>query len=127
MEELLLFIMCFIFIFFIYQLFIVRPAKKRKNNKKNKDNKDKELLEIRYLEILYKIDLKKIKYEQLLQICALTSSLDISIVVFLMTKINNFILEIVIGFVSIFILILITYHFVYLFYKKKGMINDGKH
>ena len=127
MEELLLFIMCFIFIFFIYQLFIVRPAKNRKKNNKRKKDKDKELLEIKYLEIMYKIDLKKIKYEQLLQICALTSSLDISIVVFLMTRFDNYLLEIVVGFISIFILILVTYHFVYLFYKKKGMIIDGKH
>lgn len=121
MEELVLFGMTYLFVFIIYQIFIVNPAKKRKK----KNNKtEKEMFEVRYLVTKYKLDLDKISYNQLIQMCALISSLDISIAVSIMTLTNNFLLEMLLGFGSIFILIFISYHMVYLFYKKKGMIKN---
>ena len=126
MEELILFIMCFVLVYIIYQLFVIIPAKKRRNKGSKKGN-DKEVFEVKYLESVYKLDLKKIKYEQLLQICALVTSLDISIGVFFVCLAKNFWTEMLFGFVSVMISILITYHLVYLFYKKKGMIKNGKH
>ncbi len=121
MEELVLFGLTYLFVFIIYQIFIVGPAKKRK--KKNIKT-DKEVFEVRYLTVKYKLDLDKISYNQLIQICALVSSFDISIAVTIMTFTKNFILEMLLGFGSIFILIFISYHMVYLFYKKKGMIKN---
>lgn len=122
MEELILFCMSYIVVFIVYQIFIVAPAKKRKNKKGKKDNK--EVLEIKYLETLYKIDMNKINYNQLLQICALVSSFDISLTVTLVCMVNGLLLELLVGFVSIALLILISYHIVYLFYKKKNMIRN---
>ena len=119
MEEIVLFILCFLFVFIIYELFLIRPLKKKDKRK------DKELLEIKYLVLKYKLDMKKIKYEQLLQICALVSSFDMSVTVSLIFLVDNLLLELLIGFASICVLIFISYHFVYLFYKKKGMINSG--
>ena len=124
MTEFILFIMSFVLVFIIYQIFIIIPAKKR-NNSKKKNNK--ELLEIRYLETKYKLDMKKIKYEQLLQICAFVSSFDISLAVTLVCLVNGLLMELLVGFISIIVLIFISYHLVYLFYKKKGMIKNGKH
>lgn len=124
MEEIVLFFMSFLFIFIIYQFFIIGPLRKKSNNKVNK--KDKELLEIKYLTTKYKLDLKKIEYNQLLQICGIVSSFDISLTVSLIFLSDNLLLELLIGFISISVLIIISYHFVYLFYKKKGMIIDGK-
>lgn len=121
MEELILFGLTYIFVFLIYQIFIIGPAKKRKMKK---IKTDKEIFEVKYLEIKYKLDLEKISYNQLIQICALVSSLDISIAVTIMTLTKKFILEMLLGFGSIFILIFISYHLVYLFYKKKGMIKN---
>ena len=121
MEELVLFGLTYLFVFAIYQIFIISPAKKRK--KKNIKT-DKEVFEVKYLVTKYKLDLEKISYNQLIQICALVSSLDISIAVSVMTLTKNFILEMLLGFGSIFILIIISYHMVYLFYKKKGMIKN---
>lgn len=121
MEELILFGLTYLFVFIIYQIFIISPAKKRK---KNNFKTDKEMFEVRYLVSKYKLDLDKISYNQLIQICALISSLDISIAVSLMTLTSNFLLEMLLGFVSIFILIFVSYHMVYLFYKKKGMIKN---
>ena len=126
MEELGLFILSFIFVLLIYQIFIIRPAKKRKNNKSNgrkkKEDTSKELFEIKYLQARYKLDMKKINYNQLLQICAITSSFDISFIVYLIGIINNFILRVLGGFIFTLGIIMLSYHLVYLFYKKKGMI-----
>ena len=126
MEDLGLFILSFIFVLLIYQIFIIRPAKKRKNNKskgrKKKEDISKELFEIKYLKARYKLDMKKINYNQLLQICAITSSFDISFIVYLIGIINNFILRILGGFIFTLGIIMLSYHLVYLFYKKKGMI-----
>ena len=126
MEALGLFILSFIFVLLIYQIFIIIPAKKRKNNKskgrKKKEDTSKELFEIKYLQARYKLDMKKINYNQLLQICAITSSFDISFIVYLIGIINNFILRVLGGFIFTLGIIMLSYHLVYLFYKKKGMI-----
>lgn len=124
MEDVILFFITFVFMFIFYQIFIIGPAKRRKNTN-NKKQKNKELMEIKYLESRYNLDLKKIKYEQLLQMCALVSSFDISIAVSVVSLFDNFFLELLCGFLSAIILIIISYHFVYMFYKKKGMIKDG--
>lgn len=125
MEEIVLFIMSFIFMFIIYQIFIVKPAKKRAHDKKKKKDKDrKELVEIKYLVKRYRLDLDKVSYNQLLQIVALVSSFDISLVVSVIMLLDNFIMEIVIGFFATLLIIMISYHLVYLFYKKKGMIKN---
>ncbi|MBR2828340.1 MAG: hypothetical protein IKE70_03830 [Bacilli bacterium] len=121
MEEFILFLLTFLFVFIFYQIFIVSKAKrlKKKNSKKN----DWEVMEISYLVKRYHIDLDKISYPQLLQIVAITSSFDISLVISIIFLLPNFILEIVVGIISMVLLILISYHLVYLFYKKKGMIK----
>jgi len=122
MDEIVLFFMSYVLIFIIYQIFIILPAKKNRSGRKKR-----ELLEIKYLELKYNLDLDKVKYEQLLQICALVSSFDISLSVTFVSLVNGLMLELLVGFLSIIILIFISYHFVYLFYKKKGMIKNGKH
>ena len=124
MDEIILFCMTYVLIFFIYQIFIINPAKRR-NSKKKKGNS--EILEIKYLEAVYKVDMKKIKYEQLLQICGLVSAFDISLSVSIVCMVHGLLLELFVGFLSVALLIFISYHLVYLFYKKKGMILDGKH
>lgn len=123
MEELLLLFMSFVLIFIFYQIFIIVPAKRRVNNKNNK----KELLEVKYLENVHKVDVGKVKYEQLIQICAIVSSLDISLAVTFVCMVDGLLLELLVGFLSIIILIVVSYYLVYLFYKKKGMIKSGKH
>ena len=106
----------------IYEFIIVRRAKKK--DKKKSKKKNKEPIEVTYLVKKYKLDLDKISYNQLLQIIALTSSFDIAIVVNTILFFDNTIIGILIGFVVTIVIILISYHFVYLFYKKKGMIKD---
>ena len=120
MKELILFLMAYIFVFLLYELFIVRPRKRKR--KKKKEYKDP--VEIQYLVNRYHFNMKKIPYNQLLQIVALVSSFDISLSVSLILLCKNFVLEIIVGLISIVGTILISYHLVYLFYRKKGMIKD---
>ena len=120
MEELLLLIFTYLFVFLFYEFFFILPQKSNKKKEK------KELLEIRYLKMKYPLDFDKISKPQLLQICGLLSSFDISIVVTVVANIQNFWLKILIGLILVFVLIIISYHFVYLFYKKKGMVKNGK-
>ena len=121
MQDIILFILTFLFTFIIYQLFIVRKAKSKKK-KKNKW----EVIEISYLVKKYKLDMEKISYNQLLQIVALTSSFDIALIVTIILMFDNFILEIIVGFIAMFLIIMISYHLIYIFYKRKGMILDEK-
>ena len=116
MEELVLFLLTFIFIFLLYQLFVIRRAKRKK--------KKKHPIEVSYLMYRYHLDLEKVDYNRLLQIVALVSSFDIAVIVSVIMNFSNFFLEIAVGFILTLIVILLSYHIVYLFYKKKGMIKN---
>ena len=116
MEELILFLLSFIFIFILYQLFVIPRAKRKQ--------KIKQPVEVFYLVHRYHLDLDKIKYNQLLQIVAFVSSFDIAMIVSVVLNFSNLFLEVVIGFVLTFVIILLSYHIVYLFYKRKGMIKN---
>ena len=126
MQELIFFLMSFVLVFIIYQIFIIIPVKRSRTSKK-KNVVKKDPLEIKYLSAMYGLNLKKVNYNQLLQICAIVSSLDISICVSLIGLVNGLLTELFVGFISIVALIYVSYYFVYLFYKKKGMIKNGKH
>lgn len=127
MQDFILFLMSFLLIFIIYQVFIVKKYKNIYSGKKKYKNLSKvHPVEIMYLCNKYNLDLEKIKYNQLLQIVAIVSSFDIALSVSVILLFNNFILEIISGFLSVIVFILISYHLVYLFYKRKGMIKNEK-
>ena len=120
MEELILLGLTFIFVFLIYEIVIFRLAKKVLGS-------DIKLVEVDYLEKRYKFDMKKVNYNRLKHVIAFTSSLDIALVVTIIMFFKNFWLEIIVGFISSLLIIIISYHIVYLIYKKKGMIkNESK-
>ena len=118
MQEFILFILSFLFILVIYELFIV--AKAKKNEKKKKDSKQP--IEVKFLITKYKFDLKKIDYHKLLHVCAVVSSFDMALIVTLAMLFENYLLQLLIVLVLVFPVILISYHFVYLVYKKRGLI-----
>lgn len=116
MEEFVLFMMTFIFLFLIYQIFVVRKARRRNSAKKP--------MEIRYLESRYKIDLKLVDYKKLLLVISIVSSFDIALLVSIVMMIHNYILEIAVALFLIIPLILFSYHLIGSYYVKKGMIKD---
>ena len=119
MRELILFIISFIVVFLLYEIFVVRKAKSKK--------KPKEPIEVTYLVNKYKLDLKNVNYKKLLRIISIVSSFDIAVVVAVILLFDNFLLEVVVGFITMLIMIVVSYHLVYLVYKKKGMIkNESK-
>ena len=120
LQEIILFLFTYIFVFLAYLLFIVRRAKRKPKGKK----KPKEPLEVTYLVNRYGLDLKKVDYNRLLIVISLVSSFDIALIVSIILSIKIFILEIIVGFISMMGIILLSYHLVYLVYKKKGMIKD---
>lgn len=121
MEEFILFLLSFFLVLLVYRIFVVLPIRrKRKNNKKYRDP-----IEVSYLVNKYKLDIEKINYNRLLWIISIVSSFDIALIVTVIMLLKNFILEIIIGFLFTMFIIIFSYYFVYLYYKKKGMINNG--
>lgn len=115
-EELILFILTFLLVFIIYELFIVRKAKKDKRKKKP--------VEVNYLIARYNIDLQKTNYKRLLNIISIISALDISLVVTIVSIIKSFYLQLLIGFVLIMLLIIISYEILGKIYQKKGCCKN---
>lgn len=118
MQQLILFLLSFLFILVIYEIFIVSKAKK--NEKKKIENKQP--VEVKYLMAKYKLNLKKINYHELLHVCALVSSLDMALIVSLAHLFENSFLQILLILVLVVPVILVSYHIVYLVYKKRGLI-----
>ena len=116
MQEIILFILTFIFVFIIYELFIIRKAK-RKNSKKKP-------IEVIFLTSKYKLDLNKIEYRKLLRIISIVSSLDISILVTIVILFDNTIVQILVAFIAIMPIVFISYGLIGKYYKKRGMIKD---
>ena len=125
MEEVVLFFFTFLLVLLIYELFIVRKYRKDDLNESKKGKKDP--FEILYLEKRYRFDMNKIPYNQLLQLVALVSSFDIALIVSIIMRFDSFFIILLGGILLTFIVIIVSYHFIYLFYKKKGMIQSGKH
>ena len=125
MEEIVLFVLTFLFVFILYQIFVVRKMKKLREDIHNKNMKKefKEVIEISYLVNIYHIDKDRINYNQLLQIVSIVSSIDIALVVTIISNLPNYFLEIIVGLISMIVIIFVSYYFVYLFYKKKGLIK----
>ena len=104
MRHIVLFIMTYIFVFFIYQVFVVSKAKRR--------NSKKRPIEVNYLIKKYNIDIGKLNYKKLLM----------TVIVTVILLFDNYLLEIVIAFLMVIPVILISYSFVGKYYVKRGMI-----
>ena len=121
MQELLLFIMTFISVYIVYQLFVVLKSKKNIGKKNYK-----EPFEVLYLRKKYGINMKKVNFNKLLQLVALVSSFDIALTVSLIANIKSILIQLILGFVIIIVLILVSYHIIYLIYKRKDLIIDER-
>ena len=91
------FILMFLLIYILYAVFF---NKKRKQYSKLKDNDIVKVFIARY-----DIDVRKVEYKKVLNVCTIITSFILSFTATLVLYINNFWLSIVIAFIVLFILI----------------------
>ncbi len=126
-REILLFFICYVIVLIIYEMFIVIPMKKYKSGKIRKSKLKKEKsdpVEIKYLIFKYGLDIDKVNYNQLLRIISLVSSFDITIVVSIISLVDEYILQMLLAILLVIPIFLISYAFVAKYYKMKGMIKN---
>ena len=111
MFNLLLFVVTFVVVFVVYLLFVIRRGKyldKFINGK-----------EVGYLKKVYKIKVEKSDYKSLALLIAVTNSFIIAISVTVVSLFKNIFLEILVGFGTVLVLILVCYHIIGKLYQKK--------
>ena len=114
MEKLLVFVLSYIFILIIYELFIVNRAKRYRD-----DESKKKPIEVRFLINKYGIDINKIDYNQLLQVIALLSSFDIALIAAIMAMFDNIVTAILAGLVIVLPITYFSFDYVGKRYRKK--------
>ena len=112
MFSLILFFVTFIVVFLIYLLFVIRRKKYLDKFIKGK--------EITYLKKVYKIKIKESDYKGIAMLVALTNSFIMATSVTIVSLFKNIFLEILVGFGTVMVLILICYHIIGTIYKKEG-------
>lgn len=116
-------LLLFCCVFVGYEIIFVLPLKRKKKSKIKRKNSD--LVEISYLLNKYKLNMEKINYNRLLHMVAFVSSIDISFSVATALIVEGgYLLQLIIAGCLVVPMFLISYYFVFRFYKKKGMILD---
>lgn len=132
MQGVMLFLLTFLFIYMIYYLFTIRKElnkinrqKKGKSKKRKKKTDEAKLpVEIQYLVMKYRLDLGKINYFKLLQVIGVVTSFDLAIVVTVVSFIESTGLQLFVGFFALFPVLILSYHLIGKYYRKKGKIVE---
>ena len=104
MNELILFLGTFIFVYLVYLVLIILRKKKMDKYKKS--------TEVRYLENKYKLDIKKLNLKKLSHILDLANAFIIAITILVISFVDDLILKLMVGFIVLFPMILIIYHII---------------
>lgn len=100
----------------------------RKNKKIKEEEEFKIPTEVEILIAKYHVDLSKVNYKKLLKIVGLTCSLDIGVIIGIISyvPVENIYIKLLIGGVLIIPVILISYAILGNYFKKKGLVvkND---
>ena len=112
-KNLIFSVFAFVFIYLIYLFTVILRKKKLEKFKGN--------AYVRYLEIVYKIDVSKINIKGLANIIALTNAFIIALTLFIITELSkSFIIMFLFAFVVLIPLQLLCYHIIGKIYQKKG-------
>ncbi len=111
MKELMFYLVMFIVIYLFYLIFVL--------NRKNVLKKFLYGKELIYLKTKYGIKVNDKNLKSVANIIFLANSFIISTTVFVVCLFDNFIIEILIGFITLIILLLVIYHIIGTFIKKK--------
>ena len=99
-----------------------RPPKEKKPKKKKEIDEAKYPSEVELFIYRYKIDLKKINFRAMLKSIAFICSIDIALVVTILSYIPlGMVWQLLIGAVLVFTLILISFSLLGKYFKKKGL------
>lgn len=116
MRQFVLFVLIFLFIFLIYQMFILNKYKKGKTKK--------QLSEVNYLIYRYHIDIKKVNYRKLLNVISIVSSLDITILVAITFLFDSTFIQLLVALLLTVPIVMVSYGFIGRYYKKKGLVKN---
>lgn len=111
MVEFLYFVITFIVIYLLYFFLVIQ----RKNVLKKFENST----EVMYLKKKYQLDINKVNIKSLAHQIACANAFLLSFTVFLVGIIKNIFLKLLLSIFIMIPLILITYHIIGLYYKKK--------
>lgn len=111
MEEFFLALLSFIFIYILYLIIVV-------GRKKSLERLDK-TTEYMYLKKRYKLKLEKVNKKSLANLIALANSFIIALTVFIVSIVENIALKILLALLVMIPFILIIYHFIGIYLKKK--------
>ncbi len=112
---LMVFILAFLLVFIIYSIMFSRKKIK---------NKQKEITEVKLLVKKYNLDIRKIKYKNLLFTISIINSTIIAFSFTAVFYVENYFLSLAIGFVLLIILTYSLYEIVGRHYQKKGSKKD---
>lgn len=104
MERFEIFIGTFIIVYLIYLLLIILRRKKVE--------KFKNSTEVRYLENKYKLNIKKEDLKSLTHLLSMSNAFIIATTITAISFIDDLILKLMVGFMILFPMILIVYHFI---------------
>ena len=111
MRELILYLIVFVITYLFYIIFVLC----RKNVLKKFPNGK----EMTYLKYKYEVKVDDKNLKKMANIIFLANSFILSTTVFVVCLFNNFLLELIVGIITLIILILGVYHLIGSYYKKK--------
>ena len=111
MKELIFYLVTFIVIYLFYLIFVL--------NRKNVLKKFPDGKELKYLKTKYSIKVNDKNLKSIANIIFLANSFIISTTVFVICLFDNFLLEILVGVITLIVLLLVIYHIIGTFIKKK--------
>lgn len=117
-------ILTIIFIYFMYYIWIVVNYDKYGKLRNNKIKKKKIPAEFEIFVVKNNVDLSKLNYRYFLQLMSLVISIDLGIAITISSFVNNIWLSILVGFLSIIVLVFISYLLLGKYFKKKGLVNN---
>lgn len=121
LESFMLFLLTFVLVFIVYQVLFLKEYGRNIKNRKNKSNilNKKKPVEVRLLEMYYKVDVSKLKYGRLLNLVAFVSSFDIALIVTIACVFDRGFIQIIVAFLIIAPIIYLSYLLLSIYLKHK--------
>lgn len=111
MRDLLLYLFTFVIAYLFYLIFVI--------SRKSVLKKFPEGKEVKYLQYKYKVKVTDKNLKSLANIICLTNSFILSTTVYVVCLFDNLFLEILVGGITLLSLILLLYHLIGIYYRRK--------